>query len=201
MATPEKATDRFRSATEFPKSVEQLNRSEVDQLYIEMRDCLVFTNRSRAQLLRRNEEYKQSALQLRTDVKRLQGLIDQLKHEKQQLAIANQQIVLELENELLSMSSHLDDLSKAFEGVADVESTQSTWGLLAAPNRFFSFLRAVKAIVLWWRDEKGTESSDTRQLSGTISPSLNPHAQDADRRDHPHMHTDPASVGRSLLDK
>jgi hypothetical protein len=55
-------SDRFRSATEFPKTIKPLDPSEAEQLYVEMRDCLIFTNRSRAQLLRRNEEHKRNTL-------------------------------------------------------------------------------------------------------------------------------------------
>ena len=93
MSTSNQPSARFRSATEFPKTVKRLERSEADAMYEEMRDCLIFTNRSRGQLLRRNEEQKQSALKLKTDVQRLQSLINQLKLEKQQQAEGQQQII------------------------------------------------------------------------------------------------------------
>jgi len=71
MTNSDQPLARLRSATEFPKTIEKLSRSEANSLYEEMRACLIFTNRSRAQLLRRNEEHKQSALKLKTDVGRL----------------------------------------------------------------------------------------------------------------------------------
>ena len=50
MATSDQVSARFRSATEFPKTIEGLEGVAADSLYVEMRDCLIFTNRSRAQL-------------------------------------------------------------------------------------------------------------------------------------------------------
>jgi hypothetical protein len=89
MADSKSSTARFRSATEFPKTTRTLEREKADALYEEMRDCLVFTNRSRAQLIRRNEEHKSKAGLLKEDVQRLQGKIQQLAAEKQQIAQTN----------------------------------------------------------------------------------------------------------------
>jgi hypothetical protein len=46
--------ERFRSATEFPRTLQGLESAEAEKLYLEMRDCLIFTNRSRSQLMRHN---------------------------------------------------------------------------------------------------------------------------------------------------
>ncbi|GAB4235858.1 MAG: hypothetical protein Kow00121_63300 [Elainellaceae cyanobacterium] len=204
MTTSDKTAARFRSATEFPKQIENLNAAEIVALYGEMRECLIFTNRSRAQLIRRNEEHKQSALQLKTDVERLQTYIHQLKLEKEEQAGDNRRIISALEQELGSMAGHLDKLSDAFDTVSDLDNPQqSQWGFLATPGRFFSFLRAIKAIVLWWREERDDGNSVT---SGTSSPQLpgdspaNLDLED-DRRMNPQMYTDSASQGRSLLDR
>lgn len=194
------ASARLRSATEFPKTVEHLSRTQADELYVEMRDCLVFTNRSRAQLLRRNEEHKQSALRLKTDVERLQGLIYQLTQEKQKLAQSNQLVVAELEKEMSAMAAHLDQLSLAFDGVEDIETAQQTqWSFLSMPRRFFEFIRAVGAVVTWWRQEQPAEDSPVENLS---IPQLPAHAnQPEERKERPQMYDDPASNNRSLLDR
>lgn len=192
MTTPSSSA-RFRSAAEFPKSIEQLSHSEVEHLYSEMRDCLIFTNRSRAQLMRRNEEHKQTTLQVRAEVEQLQQLIQQLAVEKQQLTVNNQQIVTELTQQIETMSGQLDQLVEAFDGIADVESPM---GFMAQPSRFFRFLRALKAIVLFWKDETGLEE----QPQPTRSPRLSPQQLEADRRENPRMYQDPASINRSLLD-
>lgn len=202
MTRQNQSSERFRSATEFPKTIESLNNAEADELYKEMRDCLIFTNRSRSQLLRRNEEHKQSALRLKTDVERLQVMISQLKLEKEQLASNNRQIVTDLEREISSMAGYLDQLSAAFDSVSDVDNPEKAhWGYLSAPNRFFKFLRAIKAIVLWWREDKGEETETLKFTS--VSQSYLPGEVDADeeRIEKPQMYTDSASQGRSLLDK
>lgn len=198
MATSNQSSARFRSATEFPKTVESLEPFEANAVYEEMRDCLIFTNRSRAQLLRRNEEHKQSALKLKTDVQRLQSLINQLKLEKQQQAQGQQQLISNLESEILSMTTHLDQLSDAFNAVADIETeTQTQWSFMSLPRRFFEFVRAVKAVVLWWRDERGNEEA----LNSTSPQPLSPEEIEEDRRERPQMYEDQASIGRSLLDR
>ena len=76
-------TARFRSATDFPKSIQELEPTQVGTIYEEMRDCLIFTNRSRAQLVRRNSEHKETTLQLRDRLTHFQDLIDRLKNQKQ----------------------------------------------------------------------------------------------------------------------
>lgn len=201
MATSEQTHARFRSATEFPKTTESLNRPEADQLYDEMRACLIYTNRSRAQLLRRNEEHKKSTLQLKLDVERLQALINQLNRDKQQLAKDNQLIISDLEHEIGSMTEHLDRLSVAFDAVADVEDlSQTQWSFVSLPSRFFNFLRAVKAIVLSWREEHDEDATKDTYISSVSRPQLPSAEVNDQRRERPQMYQDPASLGRSLLD-
>jgi hypothetical protein len=193
MANSKHPTDRFRSATDFPKTVEQLNSSEVSQLYVEMRDCLIFTNRSRSQLLRRNEDHKQTVATLRSDIARFHQLIHQLAQEKQALAQNKQDVITALEQEVTTMSSHLEQISQAFR---DVEDIGSPMGAMAFPVRFNRFWRALKALITWWREENDDFDANSRALPSASSSSLN----DADRRENPQMYTDPASVQRSLRD-
>ncbi|MBF1999198.1 MAG: hypothetical protein IGS38_00565 [Synechococcales cyanobacterium M58_A2018_015] len=198
--TPQSSSARFRSATEFPKTIASLERAEAEQLYREMRDCLIFTNRSRAQLLRRNEEHKQSALQLKADVAKMQQLIQELGLEKQQIIASNQQVVAELTHQMQTMARHLDQLAEAFDGIADCNPDQSPMNWLAQPGRFMRFIKAIKAIVLFWRD-------DDLNPGATLPPAplspLPPTPADveADRKEHPQMYQDPASINRSLLDR
>ncbi|MCU0570353.1 MAG: hypothetical protein MUF49_27750 [Oculatellaceae cyanobacterium Prado106] len=191
---------RFRSATEFPKSIAQLETDEAHRLYEEMRACLIFTNKSRAQLVRRNEEHKQTSLQLKTDVARLQTMIQKLGQEKQQLAASSQLVVAELEHEIQGMARHLDDLAELYDTVADVDNPQeSQWSVLALPSRFFRFLRAIRAIVFSWREERDGWV-DELPAAPDPTPTLPPQPTEADRRENPQMYQDQASVGRSLLD-
>ncbi|MBD2075283.1 hypothetical protein H6F86_15550 [Phormidium sp. FACHB-592] len=193
MATSNHPTDRFRSATDFPKTVEHLSPSDVSQLYVEMRDCLIFTNRSRSQLIRRNEEHKQTVVTLRSDVARLQQLINQVAQDKEVLAQNKQDIITALEQELGTMSSHLEQISQAFREVEDIGSPM---GAMAFPGRFNRFWRALRALITWWREE-----SDDLVLSSNQSPAASslPSKQE-DRQENPQMYTDPASVQRSLRD-
>lgn len=190
MTEQNQSSARFRSATEFPKTIDSLKNLEADKLYQEMRDCLIFTNRSRSQLLRRNEEYKQS-------VSRLEVLVSKLKLEKQQDSESYRNILAGMENEIGSMSQYLDQLSTSFDSVSDIENPeQAHWGYLSFPNKFFKFLKAIKAIVLWWREEQDKETPALK--SSTVSPSA---LTDEERQEKPQMSTDPASIGKSLLDK
>lgn len=202
MAKPNLPADRFRSATDFPKTVNHLDRPELDALYLEMRDCLIFTNRSRAQLIRRNQEHKDKTGLLKEDVTRLQGMIQQLSREKQQTVQQNLEIIQALEAEMASMVSHLDELSGAFDTIADIETAeQAQRTFFTMPARLFRFMRAVKAIVLWWRSDR---SESLPPLTPNPHPSLPPTAgvdEDEDRRERPQMYTDPASINRSLLDR
>lgn len=186
---------RFRSATEFPKTLDSLDERDAKHLYSEIRDCLIFTNRSRSQLVRRNEEHKQTTLKLRNDVARLQAAIHQLSAEKQQLTQSNQAIVTALETQIYAMSSHMDELSGAFEQIADIDD--ASWSLLAAPKRLVKFLKAVRSVVTWWRQDQ----DDNVGLVRIEQPlKLTGESGDDDRQNRPQMHSDPASINRSLLD-
>jgi len=194
MTAQKSSSDRFRSATEFPQTIATLKLNEANQIYVEMRDCLIFTNRSRSQLIRRNEEHKQTALALKSDLARLQGAISQLNLEKQQLAKGQQAVITELNRELQVMTNRMDLLSQAF---SDVEDVNSAMGVMAIPSRFNRFWQALKELILWWRDEYGDDSAGT---SGALSGSLPKPPTDDDRRNNPQMYTDPASIQRSERD-
>ena len=191
MATSNHPTERFRSATDFPKTVEHLSASDVSQLYVEMRDCLIFTNRSRSQLVRRNEEHKQTVVTLRSDVARFQQLVSQLAQEKQVLTQNNQDVVAALEQELNTMTSHLDQISQAFKEVEDIGSPM---GAMAFPSRFNRFWRALRALITWWREENDGVNS------GALPPASSLSLNQEERQEKPQMHSDPASVQRSLRD-
>lgn len=195
MPNPNLPSDRFRSATDFPQSIAHFQPTEANEIYIEMRDCLIFTNRSRAQLVRRNEEHKQKALMLKSDVIRLQGIISQLNLEKQSLAQNQQNTINELEKELRSMTGHLDQLSKAFEDVEDINSAMS---VMAIPGRFARFWQALRALIVWWRDEY---AEDSLPSSNSLPASSHKPLSEQEIRDNPQLGSDPASINRSLLDK
>ncbi|XHX75811.1 MAG: hypothetical protein RBJ76_15305 [Stenomitos frigidus ULC029] len=193
MAKAKEPTDRFRSATDFPKTVEHLNASDVNQLYVEMRDCLIFTNRSRSQLVRRNEEHKQTVATLQSDIARFQQLIQQLAQEKQALAQNKQDVITALEQEVTTMSSHLEQISQAFRNVEDIGSPM---GAMAFPVRFNRFWKALRALITWWREE----NDDLVIGSGTSPAASSISSKQEDRQENPQMYTDPASVQRSLRD-
>lgn len=200
MAKPDSPSDRFRSATEFPKTIQTLERSEAETLYEEMRDCLIFTNRSRAQLVRRNQEYKERTGLLKEDVQRLQAMIQRLAVEKQQTLQEKEEMIRALETEMTTMASHLDELAIAFDGVADVETAEQTqWSFVALPGRFFRFVRAVRAVVTWWRSDRPDDLPPAPSRPA-LGPS-EPEDGDEDRQDNPQMYTDQASINRSLLDR
>ncbi len=195
MATSDKLPTRFRSATEFPKTIESLNTPDAKKLYEEMRECLIFTNRSRSQLVRRNEEHKQTILKVKTDFDRLQLMINQLTKDKEALAEGNREVVKGLELQIGAMSGHLDKLSSAFDSVSDIESSdQGQWAYLAFPHRFFSLVKAIKTIVLWWREEKDDEP---KTINKDFSQ-LHLYGRDgSEQEDKPQMGTDIASQQRS----
>lgn len=193
---PVSPSERFRSASDFPANVSGMNPAELEQIYAEMRDCLIFTNRSRGQLIRHNTSYRTKVNQLQTDVGRLQSLIQQLEADKIQIETSRQQVVKALKAEVATVSKHLDDLSGAFEEVQDFEESLTTpMGFLAAPGRVIRFLRRVSAIVKFWRQKEEPEA-----ISLPRSQQLTLLDTEDDRRDRPQMYTDPASIQRSLRD-
>lgn len=191
-------TARFRSATDFPKDIRETEREQANALYTEMRDCLIFTNRSRAQLVRRNAEHKDKTLTLRTKIDGLQGLINQLQAQKQTQVQEREAIIAQLAGEMTEMSTQLDTLSDAFDSVGDVASEgEAHWGHLMFPNRIMRLLQAVKSIMQWWKKQ------DDRQVEGTGHPVelINGEASEQDKRDHPERYTDQACINRDLLDR
>jgi cell division protein FtsB len=204
--SPERAAgrtpDRFRPATDFPKEVSQLQRVELESTYLEMRECLIFTNRSRGQLIRRNEEYRQTSLQLRADVAKLQASIQKLAQEKQQLAASSQDLIQGMEQELMAMGDRLEALSSAFDAVADVETAdRMQWSFLTLPQRFLNFLNAVRSIVSWWREEQGIEATPPQPALPSAGRKLTPEEEALDRRENPHLYTDIASIQRESLNR
>ena len=191
-------TARFRSATDFPKSIQELEPASAASLYEEMRDCLIFTNRSRAQLVRRNAEHKETALALRDRITHFQDLIDRLKNQKQAQLLEKEALINQLAEEMSEMSYQLDTLSDAFSEVGDIEAdVQTHWGQLVFPARFLRLLRAVRSVMLWWnrQDERSLpENDDAVEV-------VHASASEAEKREQPQMHTDQASTGRSLLDR
>ncbi|AZB73350.1 hypothetical protein [Synechococcus elongatus] len=179
---------RFRPASDFPRSIAGMEQVKAEAIYAELRDCLVFSNRSRGQLNRRNQEYKNKAMQLQSDVQRLRSLIQKLEVDKIQLEASKQQVITELQAEFATVSQHLDELSSAFDEIQDFEEMLKTpLGLMANPSRFIQFLRKIASIVRFWRqpDPAQPTLADTEQ----------------DRRDRPQMYEGPAENGRALLDR
>ncbi|MEO0456835.1 MAG: hypothetical protein AAF152_09660 [Cyanobacteria bacterium P01_A01_bin.114] len=201
-------TARFRSATEFPKSIQSLERERADDLYEEMRDCLIFTNRSRAQLIRRNTEHKDTTLKLRERIKHFQSLIDQLRNQKQAQLQEKEILITQLANEMAEMGSQLDTLSEAFDAVGDPESVvQQHWGYVSFPSRFMRLIKAVKTLMQWWKrqdDDNNSLSSNSRHDGiPPVLPSakVTTEIDEQDKRERPQMYTDQASINRSLLDR
>lgn len=199
MASSTSGTARFRSATDFPKSIQEMERPQGESLYQEMRDCLIFTNRSRAQLTRRNSEHKDKTLALREKISHFQSLIDQLQNQKQAQLQQKESIINQLAAEMAEMHSQMGLLSEAFDAVGDPESEmQRHWGQISFPQRFLRLIKAVKALMQWWHSQ-----DDDRDLPESGSPvvTIDPEDDRQNRRDHPQLYSDQASINRSLLDK
>ncbi len=187
-------TPRFRSATEFPQSIDALEPQQAREIYAEMRDCLIFTNRSRAQLMRRNIEHKDTTLQLRDRINHFQSLIDQIQAQKQSQLQAKESLIAQLSAEMGQMGAQLDTLSAAFDAVGNIEAeTQTSWGSLIFPRRFLNLLQAVKSLMQWWQ-QQDDDRTHPAELTGDI-------IDEQDRRDRPQLYSDQASNNRSLLDR
>ncbi|MGB3295710.1 MAG: hypothetical protein WBB01_22225 [Phormidesmis sp.] len=199
MASSPSSTARFRSATDFPQSIQELERSQGEAIYEEMRDCLIFTNRSRAQLVRRNSEHKDKTLELRAKVGHFQELINQLQSQKQVQLQQKADLIDQLAAEMAEMHSQMGLLSEAFEAVGDPESEmQQHWGLISFPQRFMRLIKAVKSLMQWWHSQ---DDSQDRLAEGSPVVITDAEAEDEqDRRDRPQLYSDQASINRSLLD-
>jgi hypothetical protein len=195
MADSNSNTERFRSATEFPRTLQGVESAEAERLYLEMRDCLIFTNRSRSQLMRHNNGYRGKVAQLKTDVAKLQSSINALSLERRDLEQSKQEAIAALQQEMGALTQHLDQLSDAFDDVANFDVTgPNQFGFLAASGRFFRFLRAVRSIVLWWRQDQVEPSA----VQSSLPANINSPDDSEDRHNNPQMYTDPASINRSL---
>ncbi len=191
-------TARFRSVIDFPKNIQTVEPEQANALYEEMRDCLIFTNRSRAQLVRRNAEHKGKTLALRSNIDTLQGLINQLQAQKQTQVQEHEAIIAQLSGEMTEMSTQLDTLSEVFDSVGDVTSEGEThWGHLMFPTRITKLLQAVKAVMQWWK----TQDDPQIEESGRPVQLIDGAADEQDKRDYPERYTDQASINRSLLDR
>jgi hypothetical protein len=194
MASGTPHAQRFRPATDFPQQVRTLKRQQADNLYEEMRACLIFTNKSRGQLIRRNTEYKDKTLQLRDSVSSLQCLINQLQTQKQAQLAEREDIIAQLAGEMKVMDAQLNTLSEAFDAVGDVEAeAQNQWGRILFPSRIMNLLRAVKALMQWYKRD------DNPELPG--EPTENNLVDEQHRRDYPHQYTDQASINRDSLNR
>ena len=201
MAASASNTARFRSATDFPKDIQTLEKEAILLTYAEMRECLIFTNRSRAQLIRRNTEHKEKTDHLRQTVAHLQGLINQLQTQKQSQLQAREEIIAQLGSEVTEMTHQINQLSDAFEAVGDLEAeAQTHWGHLMFPSRIVKLLQAVKSLMQWWhrQDDSPTlnGSNDDNTLAAEVTMIDEEH-----RRNYPHLYTDQASINRDLLDR
>jgi hypothetical protein len=184
MASSDQPIARFRPATDFPKTIADCDRSAADAIYVEMRECLVFTNRSRGQLSRHNSDYRQNILKLKQHVEKLESLVNTLTQDKQRLA-AQTSVLPELEQEIETMKAYMNQLSDAFGEVAEARDSTHTQMM---PGRIWRFLQAVKAIVLWWREENS-------------EPTTLPAITQEEITAKPQMGSDQSSIGKSLLDK
>ncbi|MEL6551946.1 MAG: hypothetical protein AAFQ63_00595 [Cyanobacteria bacterium J06621_11] len=197
MASSGSKTARFRSATDFPKTIQTFEQPKSAALYEEMRDCLIFTNRSRAQLIRRNQEHKNTTLDLRSRIDSLQTLINQLKSQKQSQIQEREALITQLAGEMTEMSGQLNTLSEAFDAVGDIESEgQTHWGRLVFPSRIMKLIQAVTSVMKWWKTQDNSIVEDTdhpAEITGIVD--------EQDRLNHPERYTDQASINRSLLDR
>ena len=192
----------FRSATEFPKTIQDLETAEADRVYREIRNYLISTNRSQGQLRRYNQNYRKDIQAYKAEIgelrdvrDRLQLAINNLATEKQDILVQKGQAITLLQSEVENLTSHLDNLADAFDGVIDFNDSTAQWGSQSFVGRVRRFLNAVRHIVLWWRKER------TLPPSASPQPQLPPNTvADDDRRDNPQMYTDPASVNRALSD-
>jgi hypothetical protein len=194
MATSSPQPNRFRPATDFPQQISTLEREDADSLYVEIRKCLIFTNQSRGQLIRRNTEHKDKALKLRGDLGHLQGLIDQLQAQKQMQLAEKETIIAQLAEQMMEINEQIGTLSEAFDAVGDVEGeAQAQWGRLLFPTRIMRLLKAVKALMQWYKKDEPASLSD-----GVIEIDI---IDEQHRRDYPHQYTDQASINRDSLNR
>lgn len=195
-------TQEFRSATEFPASIQELGIKEADQIYCEIRQYLVSTNRSQGQLRRYNESYRQDISKYRDNISDLQKTrdnlqlaINQLTTEKKELLNEKSEAIELLEQEVTNLSSHLDTLSEAFEGIIDFDDPNVQWASTGFMTRVLNFLKSVRRIVQWWNTDDQLPSTEKHE---SLPPSQENIA--IEKRENPRMYTDPASINRALRD-
>ncbi|KAI9135116.1 hypothetical protein [Acaryochloris sp. CCMEE 5410] len=195
-------TQEFRSATEFPTSIQELDIKEADRVYCEIRQYLVSTNRSQGQLRRYNESYRQDISKYRDNISDLQKTrdnlqlaINQLTAEKKELLNDKSEAIELLEQEVTNLSGNLDTLSEAFEGIIDFDDPNVQWASTSFMTRVWNFLKSVRLIVRGWNIEDQLPSTADHE---SLPPSRENIAME--ERENPRMYTDPASINRALRD-
>lgn len=148
----------YRSVTEFPLHLEQLEREALEHHYLELRTTYGSLTKSRGQLVRRQTEAKAKVAELQASLKRLNAAIAQAQTEKETLKASlahNTKLRHQLETWGNSLAEDVDDLNAKMFATAKLlgdfeavyEDVQANGGILSIGKRFSLLLNAVKRLL------------------------------------------------------
>ncbi len=184
---------------QLPPPFRQVAMEQIEPLYQQMRDAIIAQRYRKIQL--ENQELRAQLAQWQEEKGQLQELLSRSALEKVQSTDQERQTILELQEESAIMGSRLDELVEAFEQVDNGSGGQWNFMAMAAPYKLIRFREALKGIVDWWQSDDDELPPSSQSTSLPPTPPTSPRQIEQDRRDRPQLHDDPASMGRSLLDR
>jgi chromosome segregation ATPase len=184
----------YRSVSEFPLTIDQLDRPELEAVYQDLRKEYKSLTTSRGQLVRRNTEMKTNLVAVQQRADKLQAAIARLNAEKQSLqgTLAHSEDVRQyLQKWGDDLAVQVDDLSTQLRVTTNMleefetayEEVQTSTGFLSLGERFFRLLQAAKRLL----------SLDLRALKQPSTSSSLPPKDDWTEET-------PDTIGRSLRD-
>lgn len=148
----------YRSVTEFPLHLDKLDRSGLEEHYLDLRSTYGSLTKSRGQLVRRQTEAKAKVAELQKSLKQLNAAIARAQEEKQTLQASlahNEKARRQIQNWGNNLAEELDDVNAKMAATTQVlgefeevyEQLQGDQGVLSIGKRFALLMRAVRKLL------------------------------------------------------
>jgi chromosome segregation ATPase len=184
----------YKSVTEFPLHIENLERDQLEASYKELRESYRSLTISRGQLVRRQTESKENLVQVTRKLKQSEISLETIQQEKQRLQQALRQSISirnQLESRGNALASELDELTDQLQATARLldefemayEEVKTEGGVFTIWQRFSRLLGAANRLL-------------NTDLSTLVPKTRNAQATD----DEEWAKETPAQINRSLLD-
>ena len=148
----------YRSVTEFPLHLDQLDRGALEEHYQDLRSTYGSLTKSRGQLVRRQTEAKAKVAELQKSLKQLNAAIAKAQDEKQKLQSSlahNEKLRQQIQNWGDDLAGELDDVNAKMAATTKVlgefeeayEQIQAEPGILSLAKRFTLLVQAINRLL------------------------------------------------------